>query len=44
MTDLVGACAIGLAIYKVVQVGLDEATILLGRCLRVFMVAMQGYI
>ncbi len=44
LTDLVGACAVGLAVYKFVQLGPYEASLLLGRSLRIFLAAVQGHI
>ena len=44
LTDLAGACFVGLVVYKVMEVGPYEASPLMGRCLRVFVNAMQGYL
>lgn len=44
LIELVWACLAGLATYKVVEVGPYEASLLLGRCLRILIAAMQGYV
>lgn len=44
LTDLFGICFAGLAVYKVVEIGPYEASLLAGRCFRIFVSAMQGYI
>jgi hypothetical protein len=44
LLDLAGACFVGLIVYKAVEVGPYEASLLMGRCLRVFINAMQGYL
>lgn len=44
VTDLVMACGAGFAVYKLAEMGPYELSLLLGRCLRVFVSALQGYI
>lgn len=44
LVDLIGVSAAGVAVYKIVELGPYEAIILLGRCVRVFIAAAQGYI
>lgn len=44
LMDLFGACFAGLAVYKVAEIGPYEASLLVGRCFRIFISAMQGYI
>ncbi len=44
LIDLIGVFAVGMAVYKIVELGPYEATILLGRCVRLFITAAQGYI
>lgn len=43
-TNAVGLSALVFVIYKVVDLGPYEASILFGRCLHVFIAAAQGYI
>jgi hypothetical protein len=44
LTDLVLACAVGFALYTVVRLGPYETSLLLGRSLRLFLNAVQGYV
>jgi hypothetical protein len=44
LMDLIGVSAVGVAVYKTVELGPYEMTIILGRCVRVFITAAQGYI
>lgn len=44
LTDFIGAGVIGLLVYKAVEVGPYEASLLMGRCLRILISSMQGYI
>jgi hypothetical protein len=42
--DAVGYCALALMVYKFFELGPYEAAALLGRCLRIFIAAVEGYI
>ena len=44
LPDLLGASAFGFVAYKTIELGPYEAAILIGRCVHVFVVAMQGYL
>jgi len=43
-TDTVGFLVLGYVVYKMAEVGPNEAALLFGRTLRVFLVAAGGYV
>ena len=43
LLDLAWIGALGFGVYKIVELGPHDAVALMGRCVRVFVLALQGY-
>ena len=43
VTGAAKICAVAFVAYKLVEIGPYEAALLFGRCVRVFIVAVQGF-
>ena len=44
LMDVVGFGLLGFVVYKTIELGPYESAILMGRCVRIFVVAVQGLI
>lgn len=42
--DVAGLCVLAFVVYKTVELGPYETAVLMGRCVRIFVVAVQGLI